>query len=282
MKLGLSYNPNPFTSRYGEERFHRLKSFGVDSLDYELADTNTYYYTAPEEEVNSFLSEEVQRIESAELSVHQVHGPWRCPIKDDTPEDRAERMDKMKRSIRMTKILGAKNWVIHPIFPFSANDADHENGTWELNLEFMTGLLAYAKEHDITICYENMPFLEFSLSRPKDILRFVKTINDEHFKICLDTGHANVFDDLSVGDAVRLLEDEIRAFHIHDNFWNVDMHLSPFYGTIDWTDFAKSLKDISYQGVFSLETTPANTLPSPIYEDAFRTLVDISKHIMCN
>lgn len=45
--------------------------------------------------------------------------------------------------------------------------------------------------------FENMPFKNFSLSKPCDILRFVKAIDDENFKICLDTGHVAVFEGMS-------------------------------------------------------------------------------------
>ncbi len=55
------------------------------------------------------------------------------------------------------------------------------------------------------ICFENMLMREISLATPADILKFVKAINDDNFKICLDIGHVAVFNDLVPGDEVRRL-----------------------------------------------------------------------------
>ena len=56
-----------------------------------------------------------------------------------------------------------------------------------------------------------------SIATPEKILEFVKEINDDHFKICLDTGHVSVFSELSIGNEIRKLGDYIRVLHIHDN-----------------------------------------------------------------
>lgn len=136
-------------------------------------------------------------------------------------------MEKMKRSILFTSILGCKHWVIHPIMPYGIQEKDTKDAekTWELNIEFMSRLLEYAKEQDIVICLENMPMPQFSIATPAKILEFVKTMNDDHFKICLDTGHVAVFSELSIADEVLRLGDNIKAIHIHDNMGDGDTHL---------------------------------------------------------
>ena len=86
-------------------------------------------------------------------------------------EDRKERMEKMKKSIRYTAVLGCKYWVIHPIMPFGVCEKDTEDAqkTWDMNIEFMSELLKVAKEVGVTICFENMPMLQFSLAKPDKI-----------------------------------------------------------------------------------------------------------------
>ena len=144
----------------------------------------------------------------------------------------------------------------------------------------MNELLKTARQYNVTICLENQPFLNFSLSRPTDILRFVKTINDDNFKICFDTGHVSVFKDLSVGEELRKLGDEIRVLHVHDNAFDIDLHLMPFFGIIDWHDFAAALNEIRFGGSFSLETLPSRKLPTAIFEDMCKSLVKISQEIV--
>lgn len=189
----------------------------------------------------------------------------------------------MKKSIRMTSVLGCKNWVIHPIMPYGIEEinTDDAQKTWDMNLVFMRELLKTAKEYDVTICFENMPMIKFSLSKPADILRFVKEINDEKFKICLDTGHVAVYQqEVSLADAVREMGSEIRVLHVHDNKVGWDLHLMPQYGIIDWNEFAKALCDIGFDGVFSLETLPPEKIPYPIYEEMFKIQAKIAADII--
>lgn len=282
MKIGLEWNLfNNHYIRYGEKRYEKLKEHRFDCADFTMCNTETWIYTDEWETAKAKLLKEKELADKAGIEINQVHGPWRTPVKDGTPEDRAERMEKMQKSIRATSILGCKNWVIHAIMPLGRENLNKEDSqkTWDMNIEFFTELLKTAKECGVTICLENMPFKNFPLSLPEDILRFVETINDENFKICLDTGHVWVHN-ISVGDAVRLCKEHLRVFHIHDNKWGGDLHLMPYYGTIDWEDFSKSLKDIGFNGVFSLETLPPAQVNDELFEEMAISLNKIAKHII--
>ena len=140
--------------------------------------------------------------------------------------------------------------------PFGTEDIDTDlaQKTWDINLRFMKEILVTAKENDITICLENMPMRKFAIATPAHILRFVKMMDDPHFKICLDTGHVSVFPNLRLDEEVRTLGKEIRVLHVHDNKFGSDLHLMPYFGVIDWEKFAFSLKEIQFDGSFSLET----------------------------
>ena len=256
MKIGIPFNPyGTAHARYGEQRFLKLAQQGFSAVDYGMTNTETELYTMSLSDLEQKMLAEKAAAAEAGIEISQVHGPWRYPPPDSTEELRQERMEKMKKSIWATRILGCKYWVVHPIMPYGTSDLDTGDAqkTWDLNIEFMSELLAYAKSQDVTICLENMPMRRFSIATPSAILKFVKTMNDEHFKICLDTGHVAVFPDLSAGDAVRELGKEIKIFHIHDNPGNSDAHMWPTKGITNWEDFVKALKEIDFQGVFSLE-----------------------------
>ena len=90
----------------------KIKEHGFSAVDFGMADTGTVIYTASQEESDAFLINEKRMAEEAGIIINQVHGPWRWPARDFEPEDRAERMEKMKKSIRATYVLGCKNWVI--------------------------------------------------------------------------------------------------------------------------------------------------------------------------
>ena len=144
----------------------------------------------------------------------------------------------------------------------------------------MGKLLPIAKKEGITICLENMPFLDFSISSPADIVNFVKEIDDPHFAMCLDTGHANVCKDwYSPARTMREYGKHIKVLHVHDNSGRRDEHLTPLSGTVDWIDFSHSLKETDFQGVLSLECCPSAKLPDDICEDMYSIYYRIAKSV---
>lgn len=283
MKIGMQTSTLDINGygRWKEEMYDKLKEHGYACSDFDMSNTDTEIYTACQDKSDEIMLYERCLALQAGIKITQVHGPWRWPAKDFTEEDRAERMEKMKKSIRATNVLGCRNWVVHPIMPYGVEDAGTENAqkTWDINVAFMTELLKEAKANNVTICLENMPMHHFSLAKPEAILKLVQTIHDDHFKICLDTGHVAVFDELDLAEEVRRLGSEIRVLHVHDNKCNEDLHLMPYFGVIDWKAFAAALKEISFEGSFSLETMPSKKLPDPIFEEMSKLLLKIAKEI---
>ena len=274
MKIGITG-----CTRYGDEQYKKLKEYGFDCVDFGMANTDAPIYTLPTEESDSLLLKEKALAAEAGIEINQVHGPWRYPPEDGTEENRAERFEKMCKSIRATALLGCKYWVIHPIMPFGTHDIEEgkEKETWELNVEFFRKLIPVAKEYGVTICFENMPMLKFSISTPEDILRFVEEMNDENFEVCLDTGHVTVFKGLALGEETRRLGKHLKTLHVHDNRASLDMHLLPYLGKGDWADFVRALGDIGYDGVFSLETAPPGVFPEPLFDKFSAAYADLCR-----
>ena len=273
MRIGItenSYNIYP-----KEERYHRIKADGYDCVDFSMSNTECEPYTLAGEAFEAFFARERALAEEAGVAIWQVHGPWRWPPQDGTEEDRAERMDKMKTSIRGTALLGCKNWIVHPIMPFGINElgTDDAQKTWELNVVFMRELLAYAKEYGVIICFENMPMPQFSIGSVEAIMRFVREMNDDSFRVCLDTGHVNVFPGQSLYDAVHMIGDKLQTLHVHDNSGRSDEHKLPWFGSADWEGFGRALREVGFTGVFSYETGPSRSLPPDLYGDMLRFMV---------
>ena len=280
MKIGItesSYRVYP-----KEIRYQKMKEHGFTCADYGMSNTEVAPYTLDDAAFDAYLTEERRLAEDAGITISQVHGPWRWPPQDATEEDRAERMEKMKRSIRGTAVLGCKNWIVHPIMPYGINElgTDDAQKTWDLNVVFMRELLACAKEHDIIICFENMPMPNFSLGSVDAIMRFVNEMNDDHFRVCLDTGHVNVFPGQTLYDAVHMIGDKLQTLHVHDNSGKSDEHRLPWLGTADWEGFGRALREIGFDGVFSYETGPAIALPVDLYGDMLRFMVKSVGYIM--
>ena len=281
MKIGIQSAPY---ERFGKDKFCKLKTHGFDAIDYNMIDTQSELYVLDDINFKKHLLAEKERALDAGIIISQVHGPWRYPPCDSTKELRQERFEKMKKSILGTSFLGCKYWVIHPLMPYGTHDLGTENiqSTWNLNIEFFSKLVEFAKELDVTICLENMPMRNFSISVPRQILKFVKEINDTHLQICLDTGHVAVFPDLDVSDVIRTLNTYIKVLHIHDNMGDKDSHMWPTKGIINWFDSIKALKEIGYKGIFSLETIPADGLNDNDFEIKSVELYNVFKNIIDN
>ena len=280
MKIGVSVEPyGKAANCYGDELFQKLGSFGFSAIDYNISGTKYELYSMDDDAFAQRLGNERAAAEAAGLKMHQMHGPWRSPPRDATPEDRQERMEKMQRSILAAHLLGIKYWVIHPLMPYGALDLDTEDPpkTWEVNKQFMGQLLQYAKTLDVTICLENLPMSKFSMADPRQVLKFVREMNDEHFKMCLDTGHSTFFPEVCLSDMVRQIGKDLKV--LHDNMGDREFHLWPTKGIIDWPGFMKALKDIGYDGVFNLETAPDKNLEGEAYAEAFAQLCQLAKQV---
>lgn len=279
MKIGIE--SGAYLDRYGfAEGLARMKAHGYEALDYQrFVDTETELFRVSEAEFERTLRTQRAAIENAGIEITQTHGPWRWPPRDFTEEDRAERFEKMAKSIRGTAILGCRNFVIHPIMPFGDDRDPEPERLWDMNLAFMSRLVEVGRSCDVVVNFENMPMIALSISRPEAILRFVKTVDSPFFKVCLDTGHCAVFGD-SPAQAVRLIGKEYLAtLHIHDNNGHNDLHWNPYTGVIDWDDFSAALREIGFEGAVSLETAAPGHIPQDIREPFEQGLFHMARRI---
>jgi sugar phosphate isomerase/epimerase len=242
-----------------------LRALGYECIDYQgFTETETELFSMSDEAFEKYLRDVKEILDGVGLSVSQTHGPWRYPPQDATEEDRAERFEKMAKSIRGCALLGCPYMVIHNVMPYGPRDLSREV-VWEINTEFMGRLIEVGREHGVVVCMENMPFIHQHLATPKALLEFVRTFDSPWLRLCLDTGHAAVFKNgTTPADAVRLWGTEyLRTMHVHDNDGRRDCHWMPGKGVIDWADFAAALQEIGYKGVLSLETA----VPADVTED---------------
>ncbi|MBR2460168.1 MAG: sugar phosphate isomerase/epimerase [Clostridia bacterium] len=280
MKTGICNTT--YTEPYGlTDGYEKMKLRGYDCADYQrFINTETVFFKSSTPEFERAIREERKIAEANGISFCQAHSPWRYPPRDQSPEDRAERMEAMKRSVYGTALLGCKSLVVHPIMPFGADSPDHPKRTWEMNLEFFSELCGYALSSGITVCLENMPFIHHPIARVSDIIGFVNELNRDNLRICLDTGHCAVFGD-SPADAVKMIgKTRLAALHVHDNDGSADMHWCPYEGVIDWEDFSRALTEVGFEGVFSLECSPHRPQEKPeAWEKAELELARVARRL---
>ena len=258
-----------------------MKAHGYDGFDYqELGNyKNSPLYKMSDDEFEGYLTKVKNCAEKNGLIIHQLHGTW--PHVDDlTAEGRAQTIEYFKKCILGAKYLGCKRVIVHPFMPcLYLGEPYVEDEDFAINKQMLLSLASVARDCDVTVCLENMPFPKHSaFSYVKNIKKLLLEINDAHVKACLDVGHFNS-EKGDIYEAITLLGDDLAALHIHDDRYGQDRHLIPFQGETNWDGFIRGLRDISYKGVISLETNIQPQTPQPIRERMEIELANIARYL---
>lgn len=284
MKIGIG--PYYYKSYGGVTGAERMRRHGYDYLDFDLY-ANIYGELYDGDGAEFVRNTEALRDKLANegYSLGQIHGPWVFPVPNATEAERELWFEKCVRACHAAQILGVKYMAIHPLMPYPVDKPhtkEQAEDVWRINIDFFTRLAAYGEKHGVYICLENMPFPDFPISSSVDIMRVVKTVNHPYFRVCLDTGHANVVKP-SPSESVRIIGKEyLKILHVHGNDGKGDYHYNPFDArdTVDWAAFTCALKEIGFDGVVSLETAPCpDNHPDLTPEEVETGLASIAKKI---
>ncbi len=262
-----------------EKEMLKLRDYGYGAFDFQgFVNTETELFIQHDRMFERSLMEMRRYADANGLIFSQTHGPWRYPPTDATESDRAERLEKMKKAIYGTAILGCPYMVVHPVMPFGVTEKQDNERFMEINRTFFARLTEIAAEYQVTVCLENMPFPQIPLTTPEQIADFVRALGSERLRVCLDTGHALVMH-RQPADAVRDIgKDLLATLHIHDNDGK-DHHRMPGCGCADWEAFSDALREVGYAGCLSLETEAPGSLPDALREEWERLLAHIARYI---
>jgi len=262
MKIGICSGPFGYLGS-ADAAYARIKELGYNTADEDLARTEEAWYhdTAVME---AHCAEIHAAAERHGVEICQVHGPW--PTDDTTEESRAKVWEYMHRAVYGCYLLGGQNLVIHPLMPFGIHPKDEDADAAEaLTVALMRDLMPDCEKYGVTLCLENMPFLEQRISVTERIAAAVAQVDSPNVGICLDTGHVNVFRGHNLGDAVRIAAPYLKVLHVHDNDGRRDAHMLPYLGTADWDGFVRALAEIGFDGSLSLETAGSVSAALPPY-----------------
>ncbi len=180
------------------------------------------------------------------IKCNQSHAPFPTSIKELRPY--------LKRAIECTAEAGGEICVIHP-----NNDC-----TPQENAEMYFELLPFAKEHNVKIATENMwnwdkkkdQASAAACSSHQNFKEHLDAVNDDFLVACVDIGHAEMKGlDTSAAEMIKYLGSKVQSLHIHDNDKWHDNHALPFTMDIEFEPILKALKEIEYDGYFTLETS---------------------------
>jgi sugar phosphate isomerase/epimerase len=128
--------------------------------------------------------------------------------------------------------------------------------------EYVRELTGYAENLAINLMLEALPHIGIptAVETLDDTVGMLRRINSRNLHVIIDTGHLNVTA-TKIGrdpteyliEHVKRLSDKLAHVHIDDNLGNIDAHLVPGEGAIDFKPFLSALDEVGYAGYLSLE-----------------------------
>ena len=230
------------------ERIQNVYEAGFRYMDLSM-------YTVGEEDElidNNHWMDTIHRIKAyaEERDIHflQAHAPDTNALAGEEAFEIAVR--RTARAIAVCGELGIPNLVVHPGW-----DRDATKEEWfEGNRRFFAKLFPVMEQYQVNVLHENTTGANMPWYFPKtgaDMREFAEYVGHPLFHACWDTGHANV--EGSQYEEILAIGRELYAVHINDNRGKQDEHLIPFMGTLNMDEIMHALKDVGFQGPFTLE-----------------------------
>lgn len=268
MKYGITTHYfKPFISD-DVKLYKGIKSAGYDYVDYSMYDkmfVENPIFSKSTREWQNYFKNVRNVIEGEGLQVSQVHCIFPPDFSDKVTHVRdyanEYELDYYKKELESASILGAPFAVVHHLKDGVLSEDDKKQETFDKNVVFYGKILPTAKKFGVKIAIEDLfskdetsPFgyKKSHIGTAEEMVEFIEYINDDGIVACLDVGHINMFD-RPVDEAVRILGNNLKVLHLHDNYGRADLHLPPLYGNVNWLGLKKALDDIGYNGVYSME-----------------------------
>ena len=252
-----------------------IKDAGFDAFDYSFC----YLKGQPEKDMlddNYIERAHELRAYADEIGIvcNQSHAPLDFKYTDETDLSN-ENFLRNVRAIEVASILGAKSIIFHGLGIVYAHDIDYI----EYNTKYLRSYLPYCEKYNMKISYENSCAISKDMKAipipgvhtAEEYMRFIDSLDNRWFNICVDTGHLAVVGMEPVEFISGLTNDYLCALHIHENDGTRDQHLIPYtLGKFNWDKITEALKKIDYKGDFTLESStffayiPDELLPSAL------------------
>ncbi len=189
-----------------------------------------------------------------------------------------------ERSIEIAAELGSPIIVIPPVdrpaYP------GNEERLFEISMDYYGKFAETAERCGIKIGIPNTFAFDFRrhgpghyiCSRPEEHLRYVNALNERYpdrFVACMDMGEPNLVCGYAQ-DNIRTLGKQIACIQVHDNHYRKDDHCIPGHGVIDFEAISQALKEIGYNGYYTLNCTL--NLPRALAPSALRHMAEVARY----
>lgn len=195
----------------------------------------------------SFLKLVKEEFSSRGLRITQ-HGPY-IGLSPGDPDKgkRAYTVERYRRAFEAASYLGPVNIVLHGGYSERKFKGGIEEWV-ELSLRSWPEFVKAASGLGVTIAAENIFEKE-----PSPLKALAGAVASPNFRLCIDSGHLNVFSNVDSEVWIKELGPLIAELHIHDNNGATDEHLPVGEGTVDFPRFFSLLKKYAADPVYTIE-----------------------------
>lgn len=294
MKLGTTLFSEKATSFISAVK--SASKAGFSYVDFGL----THDYGVSEKDEEKFFTEKLGILKDHGLTPSQAHAPYLHFNSSDYKDFFCDaHKNAVITSIRRAAIIGAPYLVLHLYVPYGANKESvpydysvFAEDNFKRSVEFCEDLKLYLKQYGVILALENILAYDWVgrchaptvCCTSKECNAYIDALGDENFCICLDAGHLNLIAGETHDEFITALHGRVKCLHLHDNFgmlndWfgELDRHLPPFVGCLEWDKLAASLKKNNYGGVYSFEV--AGYAPNEFIDGEYKYIFDAGKHI---
>jgi sugar phosphate isomerase/epimerase len=237
-----------FAAPKGPELEQGIEFAITHRLDYEMP---TFYYV----ENLDRKDQEIARYRSL-LGDYQgmlsMHGPiFDTNVVSLDPEIMRISRYRYMQAIEIAKEMGVRYLVFHsqwtPIYT-----AANATKMWLAKVtDFWESLIAeHLEGSNLTVLIEN--FLD---PTPETTLTLLSRVASPHLRACLDTGHVNIFSELSPIDWIREMGTYVVYIHAHNNAGELDSHDSFEKGLLDMESFLNHMALLPQKLHLAIETS---------------------------
>lgn len=132
--------------------------------------------------------------------------------------------------------LNARYIVFHSNYVSLIKEPSYRSNWLERNADFWSETI---DRYDTIIMIENL-----WEETPDTLRELMESVASPKLRVCLDTGHVNVFSKATMSDWLDSIGKYIGYMHVHDNHGQLDEHLVPGQGNIDWQAFTARIRSL--------------------------------------
>lgn len=289
--MRVSQTCGVYIDKFPEEKaIDMMAEAGFEAIDFSFSREKYYNKDTDSEEFKQKLISLRKYAEEKGICFNQAHAPFPSSTNDEAETE--EIFYNIVRSVRNASYLGIDCIAVHPKHHLRYKDEGSPEILFKENIDFYKRLEPYCKKYGVRAAVENMwqgysfpggwRVVDSVCSRSEEFLEYMEAIDSEWIVACLDIGHALIVHEDPCKIIRKLGNKYLKALHVHDVDGLDDTHTMPYHGGMgDWDKIAKALRDINYEGDFTMEVISfLSMLPEELYPTASKMLAETGKYIV--